>query len=103
MKYGMNLLLWATAVDESHDGILEQIKEIGYDGYLAFYMPQTSQQIFQSTPGIGYGKLDAAAIGSGAGKKSLLDYVSQPIRLLKEIEQTVELERDLYELDATRY
>jgi len=32
MKYGMNLLLWATAVDESHDGILEQIKEIGYDG-----------------------------------------------------------------------
>ena len=32
MKYGMNLLLWATAVDESHDGILEQLKEIGYDG-----------------------------------------------------------------------
>ena len=32
MKYGMNLLLWATAVDESHDGILEQIKQIGYDG-----------------------------------------------------------------------
>ena len=83
--------------------IVRILKEIGYDGYLAFYMPQTSQQIFQSTPGIGNGKLDAAAIGSGAGKKSLLDYVSQPIRLLKEIEQTVELERDLYELDATRY
>jgi hypothetical protein len=83
--------------------IVRILKEIGYDGYLAFYMPQTSQQIFQGTPGIGYGKLDAAAIGSGAGKKSLLDYVSQPIRLLKEIEQTVELERDLYELDATRY
>ena len=32
MKYGMNLLLWATAVDESHDGVLEQLKEIGYDG-----------------------------------------------------------------------
>ena len=32
MKYGMNLLLWATAVDESHDGILEQIKQIGFDG-----------------------------------------------------------------------
>jgi D-psicose/D-tagatose/L-ribulose 3-epimerase len=32
MKYGMNLLLWATAVDESHDAILEQIKRIGYDG-----------------------------------------------------------------------
>ena len=32
MKYGMNLLLWATAVDESHDAVLEQIKEIGYDG-----------------------------------------------------------------------
>jgi sugar phosphate isomerase/epimerase len=83
--------------------IVRILKGIGYDGYLAFYMPQTSQQIFQSTPGIGYGKSDEAAIGSGAGKKSLLEYVSQPIRLLKEIEQTVELERDLYEIDAARY
>ena len=28
MKYGMNMLLWATAVDETHDGLLEQLKEI---------------------------------------------------------------------------
>ena len=32
MKYGFNLLLWSTDLDESQFGILENIKEIGYDG-----------------------------------------------------------------------
>lgn len=32
MKYGMNLLLWTAAVDESHFPLLEDIKSWGYDG-----------------------------------------------------------------------
>lgn len=32
MKYGMNLLLWTSKVDESHFPLLEQIKEWGFDG-----------------------------------------------------------------------
>lgn len=32
MKYGMNMLLWTTDVDESHYGLLEQIKSYGFDG-----------------------------------------------------------------------
>jgi len=32
MKYGMNLLLWTSNVDESIFPLLEQIKEWGYDG-----------------------------------------------------------------------
>ncbi len=32
MKYGMNMLLWTTDVIESDYGILEQLKNIGYDG-----------------------------------------------------------------------
>lgn len=32
MKYGMNLLLWTSGVDESHFDLLEQIKGWGYDG-----------------------------------------------------------------------
>ncbi len=32
MKIGMNLLLWATFVDDEHTRILEQIKATGYDG-----------------------------------------------------------------------
>ena len=32
MKYGMNLLLWTTNVDESHYGTLDSLKQIGYDG-----------------------------------------------------------------------
>ncbi len=32
MKYGMNLLLWTGHVSEEHFGLLEQIKDWGYDG-----------------------------------------------------------------------
>lgn len=31
MKYGMNLLLWTGDVGEEHYGLLEQLKEMGYD------------------------------------------------------------------------
>ncbi len=32
MKYGMNLLLWTSDVDQSHYPLLEQLKQWGYDG-----------------------------------------------------------------------
>jgi D-psicose/D-tagatose/L-ribulose 3-epimerase len=32
MKYGMNMLLWTTDVNESHFGLLEMLKKTGYDG-----------------------------------------------------------------------
>ncbi|HET6328136.1 MAG TPA: sugar phosphate isomerase/epimerase [Planctomycetaceae bacterium] len=32
MKYGMNMLLWTTNVDPSHDSVFEMLKETGYDG-----------------------------------------------------------------------
>jgi len=32
MKYGMNMLLWTTDVDPSHDRVLASLKEMGYDG-----------------------------------------------------------------------
>ena len=32
MKYGMNMLLWTSDVDESHTPVLEQLKSFGYDG-----------------------------------------------------------------------
>ena len=32
MKIGMNLLLWADTVTPEHDPVLEQLKEIGFDG-----------------------------------------------------------------------
>ncbi len=32
MKYGLNMLLWTSDVNESHFGLLEQIKSWGYDG-----------------------------------------------------------------------
>src|SRR5438128_1472622 len=32
MKYGMNMLLWTTEVEPSHDPLLARLKEWGYDG-----------------------------------------------------------------------
>jgi D-psicose/D-tagatose/L-ribulose 3-epimerase len=32
MKYGINLLLWGANIDESHYGLLQNIKNWGYDG-----------------------------------------------------------------------
>jgi len=32
MKYGMNLLLWTSDVTEEHFGLLENLKDWGYDG-----------------------------------------------------------------------
>ena len=82
--------------------IVRILKSIGYNGYLAFYMPQTSQQIFESTPGIGSGKTDPTNHGGG-DKRSLHEYLTQPLQLLKTIEQTVDAERELYEFTASRY
>lgn len=83
--------------------IVRALKAIGYDGYLAFYLPQTTQQIFQSTPGIGYGQSGEQERGQAVVKESLRHYLAQPLRLLKEIEQAVDRERSQYEVEATRY
>ena len=32
MKFGMNLLLWTAQVDDTHDPLLRELKETGYDG-----------------------------------------------------------------------
>jgi D-psicose/D-tagatose/L-ribulose 3-epimerase len=32
MKYGMNMLLWTTDVNEEHYPVLENLKSMGYDG-----------------------------------------------------------------------
>jgi len=94
-----------TAVEEILKREEEIARRIGTQtDYLCFYLPQTSQQIFQSTPGIStYGDAAAEATGATADQKSLLHYLSQPIRLLEEMERTVDTERELYELDASRY
>ena len=84
--------------------IVRILKQIRYTGYLCFYMPQTSQQIFQSTPGIGtYGDSVTKPSSRGDDQKLLHEYLAQPLHLLREIERTVEMERKLYELDTTRY
>lgn len=46
MKYGMNMLLWTTNVEPSHDPIFDMLKECGYDG-VEVPIFQTEEASFQ--------------------------------------------------------
>lgn len=84
--------------------IVRTLKDINYDGYIAMYMPLTTQRIFQSAPGAAmYGTRSAESIGESDDTKTLLEYVSQPLQLVKEIERLVDAERTYYELESRRY
>ena len=61
MKYGMNMLLWTTDVDDSHSGVLESLKTIGFDGV---ELPIFERNL-QSFTNVGK-RLDALGLGRTA-------------------------------------
>jgi D-psicose/D-tagatose/L-ribulose 3-epimerase len=73
MKIGMNLLLWTDMVDERHDGLLEQIKEIGFD---AVEIP-----VFNTADLAPYERLGKRlkALGLGATAVTVMGPESNPI------------------------
>ena len=73
MKLGMNLLLWTDMVAEAHDGILEQIKAIGFD---AVEVP-----IFDTSSLAPYERLGKrlAALGLGATAVTVMTPAANPI------------------------
>ena len=73
MKIGMNLLLWTDMVDERHDGLLEQIKEIGFD---AVEIP-----VFDTSDLAPYERLGKRlkALGLGATAVTVMGPDSNPI------------------------
>jgi D-psicose/D-tagatose/L-ribulose 3-epimerase len=63
-----------------YHAILKILKEVGYTGYLAVYMPFTTQQAWHRTgPGL-----------------NLLAYLQRALRYLKEIETAVDLQMAMY-------
>lgn len=74
--------------------IVRTLKDLDYEGYLAFYMPQTSQQIFKSTAGTGP-HTPMNVMPRPAGGRTLLEYLQQPLNLLKTLEHAVDIERDV--------
>ena len=77
-----------------YPAIVRALKDIGFDGYLAIYMPYVSQELFYLASG-GYG-----ASGGGKGKiakPDLRPYLEWPIKYLQQIETMIDREREIYE------
>src|SRR3954453_16420255 len=59
MKTGMNLLLWTTEVTADHDRLLDQLKEIGFDGVeipvFAVDDPAPYARLGKRLEGLGFG------------------------------------------------
>jgi len=71
--------------------IFRALRDVGYNGYLAVYMPHTTQEAAQSLAE-GYGGLGSAGRGV-TGRPELQTYLTRALKYLKEIERTVALER----------
>lgn len=71
--------------------IFRALLDVSYTGYLAVYMPHTTQEASQMGA-MGYGSLEARKRGM-TDRPDLLTYLKQTITHLKHIEQTVMLAR----------
>ena len=79
-----------------YPGIIRALKDIGFDGYLAIYLPFVSQEAFRM-PGAGYGS--SSSSDSSASRPDLKEHLERPLKYLKQIESIVDLERGIYRKD----
>ena len=87
-----------------YKAIFRILKGIGYDGYLATYLPRTTQAILQSAPGNvfgGYGQ--GRSKGDGGVRPELVDVLKSMLGFLKGVERAVDLSREFYEVERQRY
>jgi len=66
-----------------YKAIMKTLKEINFSGYLAIYMPLTTQEMFNRV-----------------SRHELKPYLQLPLRYLKEIENTIDSSTITYEMDA---
>ena len=81
--------------------IFRILQGIGYDGYLATYMPRTTQEILHSAPGNPF-LADAPSSPSGTTRPDLREILNQILGFLKEAERAVCQSRQFYEADGFR-
>ena len=72
-------------------GIMKALKDIDYTGYLAVYMPYTTEEAYRLGTS-GYGRSESAAGESVEGRADLRAHLEGAINFLKDIERS--LERD---------
>ena len=76
--------------------IFRVLKGIDYDGYLATYMPRTTQEILHSTPGNPF-LADGAPSNSATTRPDLVGVLSDILGFLKETERAIDQSREFYE------
>lgn len=78
-----------------YPAIIRALKDIGFDGYLAIYMPYVSQELFHMSGGYGAD----SGLYAKITKPDLRPYLEWPINYLKQIETMIDREREIYEKD----
>lgn len=79
-----------------HKAIIRTLKEIGYSGYITVYMPQISQDACLSY--VSYeGTLQKRDVRNRPDLNIILE---ESLRYLKEIEHTIEMQRQTFEMDS---
>ena len=78
-----------------YKAIMKALKEIDFAGYVAVYMPLTTQEI-SNMAGSGYKASGSPEGGTGAARPDLKHSLEMPLRYLKGIESLVDLGREAY-------
>jgi D-psicose/D-tagatose/L-ribulose 3-epimerase len=68
--------------------IMRALKDIGFEGYLAIYMPYTTEEAFRAGSG-GYGQPEGVADQDEGGKLDLGAYLEEAISFLKDMERSL--------------
>ena len=84
-----------------YQGVMRILKAIGYDGYIATYLPQISQQILHSAPGTPMYATRSKGV-TDAARPELTAVLEQMLAFLKSVERAVETSRDFYEVAGFR-
>jgi D-psicose/D-tagatose/L-ribulose 3-epimerase len=78
-----------------YPAIMRALKDIEFDGYLSVYMPLVSQELFQL--GFGYGASDSDSKEPKSAMCNLMPFLEWPINYLKQVEKTIDKERENYD------
>ena len=82
-----------------YKSIFRFLKGLGYQGYLATYMPRTTQQILHNAPGTP-GSAEPVDLSF---RPDLRQVLTRTLSFLKGIETAVDMSREIYEADEPRY
>ena len=85
-----------------YSAIFRIMKGMDYDGFMATYMPRTTQAILNSSPGNPY-LPDGARSSAANVAPDLGEVLGRILSFLKETERTIDQSRDFYEVTGPKF